>query len=175
MPTHNFLIGYPFGFTDNTSTGWPPGASLPDYQIWDPYASDNRKVPQRVQYEISTVPSTRVLPNGVKIDKFQGYAAPITYPREAWSWVERQGWGHFLDRYYGGGTGYSNKIVGEFINIYIVRMTPGGNGEVWAARARCESFNAINEPQFGAHHVVYTAVFERMTDYTYVTFLSIAP
>ncbi|MCA9366858.1 hypothetical protein KC887_01170 [Candidatus Kaiserbacteria bacterium] len=175
MATYNFLVGNPFGFTDSTSTGWPPGTSLPDYQIWDPYGGDSRKIPRRVTYEITTVGSTRILPNGVKIDKFQGYSSPVIYPRESWTWEERGGYGHTLDRYYGGGTGFSNKIVGEFINIYIVRMTPGDNGEVYAARARCETFSAENDPQYGAHYTVYTANFERMTDYTYVTYLSIAP
>lgn len=174
MPDYSFLPGHPYGFSDVNSTAWPPSATPPPYVIFDLDATHYGTyagpyyLPQRVDFSVSAVSATRVLPNGTKIDKFQGYEAPKVLPRESWSWVVRRGFGHRVAK------DYSSVMLGGLINIYILNMTSAGNGEVWAAQARVENFSATNDPAYGQIHTAYSAEFERLTDYTYVTLLTLA-
>jgi hypothetical protein len=162
------VVGIPWGFSD-TITIWP--GTAPDHEIWDPYIGGNSmgRVPSRMDFELAAVPGTRVLPNGTKIDKFQGYDAPVVYPHEVWNWTVRQGQGHLLAQSYGGATTFSNRLLGGVIGLYVVKRLGPTLSQIWTARGRMERIRASADPQFGADYVLYTAEIERLTDYQYVS------
>jgi len=156
-----FIGGTPYGFSD-PSASWP--GTTPNYFVWDVngYFATGTYSPQRYSIDMPTVSSTRLLPNGTKIDKFQGYSAPKIYPRERWEWITR-GSGTLADDL------SIDTLNGELVGLYIISHTNSTGGSIWTARGRIEQMTSSRDPVFNNLFVRYSADIERLTDYQFVS------
>lgn len=159
-----FIGGTPYGFSEPTAP-WP--GTTPNYFVWDVngYFPPGTYAPQRYTVDMPTIPAARILPNGTKIDKFQGYAAPKIYPREVWQWIARGS--NTL-----GDDASLEIFIGQRVGIYIISHINTSSGSIYTARGRIEKMVSDRDPQFNNNFVTYTAEIERLTDYQFASTVS---
>lgn len=164
-----FLAGIPYGF-GIPGAPWP--GTGPGIFVWETqgYFPTGTYVPMRTEFLLDSVPATRVLPNGVKIRKFQTYATPNVYPREAWTWAVRKNRAH-VEAW---DLGY---LKDGTAGLYVIVMdeNPNPNSvQLWTAQGIVERLSATTYPEYGRSYAQYSAEIERLTDYQFVSYITIS-